>query len=653
MRKLTSVLLSSVLLFSMASCASAGTEQTETSALTTAPVPAAETSLPAETTVSQEELVNERVEQILSGMTLEQKVQQMMFVSFRVPELTEEMTACLEEYSFGGFIIFGQNVVDHEQTMNFISAVQTANQNGGGIPMFIGADHEGGGVTRLSYGTIGVGNMALAATGDPAQAHEMAYIHGSELALLGVNTNFAPVLDINNNPANPVIGARSFSDDPDTVAEFGLAYMSGITDSGVISTLKHFPGHGNTDVDSHTGFPCINSTYEELQQCELVPFQAAIDAGAGMIMTAHIQYPQIETGTYTSIGTGEEVHIPATMSHTILTDILRGDMGYEGVVVTDALEMDAIESNFAHEDTICMTINAGADMLMLPFAYDDEGLQKIRDWTAMAVSLVEEGRVDAARVDESVRRILRLKINSGLIDITDFTVTPEAVSAAVETVGGQANLQAAQGIAYNAVTLLQNNNNAVPLQVQEGDSVLVIFADSCASRSGTGDLVRQTLTEQGVLTEGTDFQVMTDTLGNADACLAAAQEASHVILVYCTYAAACLDPATMDGFSSATFDRIIAARHEAGQNVILVSCGLPYDAARFPDADAILLTYASSPMSAIVTDDGPQPSYAPNLPCALYACFGEGTPGGRLPVNIPSLDENYQYTDEVLFQSAN
>ena len=650
MRKLTAVLLSSVLLFGMVSCSS-GQGQTETSALVTeVPVQTSETSLPTETTVSQEELVNERVGQTLAGMTLEQKVQQMMFVSFRVPELTEEMTACLEEYSFGGFIIFGQNVVDVEQTMDFISDVQTANQDGGGIPMFIGIDQEGGGVTRLSYGTVGVGNMALAATGDPQQDHDMAYIHGSELALLGVTNNFAPVLDINNNPANPVIGARSFSDDPDTAAQFGLAYMSGMTESGIISTLKHFPGHGNTDVDSHTGFPCINSTYEELQQFELVPFQAAIDAGAGMIMTAHIQYPQIESETYTSIGTGEEVYIPATMSRTILTDILRGDMGFEGVVVTDALEMDAIADNFAPEDVIRMTMNAGADMLMMPFAYDDEGLQKLRDWAGIAVSLVENGQVDESRVDESVRRILRLKITSGLIDITDFTVTPEALSAAQQNVGGPANLQAAQQIAYNAVTMLQNNN-AFPLQVQEGDSVQVIFADSCASRTGTGELVRQTLIEQGVLPEDVDFRVMAHTSDNTAECLAAAQDATHLILVYCTYAAACLDPATADGFSSAAFDQIIEARHEAGLNVIFISCGLPYDAARFPDADAILLTYASSPMSAIVTDDGPAPSYAPNLPCAFYTCFGVEEPGGMLPVNIPALDENYQFTDEVLFRS--
>lgn len=648
MRKLTSVLLSAALLFPIVSCSREEQSQTET-AMASAVV---ETAVPSETTASQEEIVNERVEEILSGMTLEQKVHQMMFMSFRVPELSETMLSCLEEYNFGGFIIFGQNVVDLEQTMDLISEVQTANQNGGGIPMLIGIDQEGGGVTRLSYGTVGVGNMALAATGNPDEAYAMSYVHGSELEVLGINTNFAPVMDINNNPANPVIGIRSFSDDPAVVSEYGLEFINGLTASGIISTLKHFPGHGNTDVDSHTGFPCINSTYEELQQFELIPFQAAIDAGVDMIMTAHIQYPQIETGTYTSTSTGEEVHIPATMSHTILTDILRGDMGFEGIVVTDALEMDAISANFAPEDVICMTINAGADMLMIPFAYDDEGVQTVTDWTDMAVSLVESGRIEESRIDEAVRRILRVKINHGIIDDTYFEVTPEAVSNASAVVG-QVGAPVEERIAYEALTLLQNNNNAFPLQLQEDDSVLVVFADTCASRIGTGELVRQNLIEQGVITEDTEFYVMANDAENAEECVSMALEATHVILVYRTYNAACLDPATADGFSSAAFDQIIEARHEAGLNVIFISCGLPYDAARFPDADAILLAYGSSPMSEVASDIDEQTTFSPNLPCALYSCFGVGEPGGRLPVNIPALDENYQYTDEVLFSSGN
>ena len=646
---MTAALLCAALLLPAVSCSGAGAAESSSEAAQSIGTSASETVISTEPTLSYEELIAIQADEILSGMTLEQKVHQMMFISFRVPELSETMLSTLEEYNFGGFIIFGQNVVDIGQTMNLISDVQTANQNGGGIPMLIGIDQEGGGVTRLSYGTVGVGNMALAATGNPAEANAMAYVHGSELDILGINTNFAPVMDINNNPANPVIGIRSFSDDPAVVSEYGLEYMNGLAMSGIISTLKHFPGHGNTDVDSHTGFPRIDSTYEELQQFELIPFQAAIDAGADMIMTAHIQYPQIETGTYISTSTGEEVYIPATMSHTILTDILRDDMGFDGVVVTDALEMDAIEANFAPEDVITMTINAGADMLMIPFAYDDEGVQIVTDWADMAVSLVEEGRIEETRIDEAVRRILRLKIDHGIMDLTYFEVSPEDVSNASDIIGCVGE-PVAERIAYEALTLVQNNG-AFPLQMQEDDSVLVVFADTCASRNGAGGLVRQGLIEQGVIDEDTEFTVLTNTAENAGECVSAALAATHVILVYRTYNAACLDPDTADGFSSETFDQIISARHEAGLNVIFISCGLPYDAARFRDADAILLAYGSSPVSEIASDIDEQISFSPNLPCALYSCFGIGEPLGRLPVDIPALDEEYQFTDEVLFSA--
>ncbi len=162
-------------------------------------------------------------------------------------------------------------------------------------------DQEGGNVARIGFGTSGIGNMALAATGDPSNAKEMAELYGKEMGLLGINTDFAPVVDVNNNPNNPIIGIRSFSDSPKMVAEYGISYIEGLHETGTIATLKHFPGHGNTDTDSHTGFPLIDSTYEELKEFELIPFQKTIDAGADMVMTAHIQYPQIEKETYTSI----------------------------------------------------------------------------------------------------------------------------------------------------------------------------------------------------------------------------------------------------------------------------------------------------------------------------------------------------------------
>ena len=281
--------------------------------------------------------------------------------------------------------------------------------------------------------------MALAATGDPENARKMANIYGTELSLLGINADYAPVLDVNNNPNNPVIGVRSFSDSPEIVSEYGSKYIEGLHETGTIVTLKHFPGHGNTDTDSHTGFPVINSSLDDLRACELIPFQKAIDSGADMIMTAHIQYPQIEKETYTSKSTGEKVYLPATMSHTILTDLLRDEMGFEGVVVTDALDMAAINDNFSDEDIMLLAINAGADMIMLPIIMDTNQFKRDLEMIETAIRLVEEGKIDIETIDESVRRILTLKKNHGLLDKTDFTVTNDMISAAESGIGCKEN----------------------------------------------------------------------------------------------------------------------------------------------------------------------------------------------------------------------
>jgi len=280
-------------------------------------------------------------------------------------------------------------------------------------------------------------------------------------------------------------------------------------------------------------------------------------------------------------------------------------------------------------------------MLIVPCVYSSADLQRVMEWRDLAVSLAEEGRIDMERVDDSVRRILTLKASYGILDQTDFTATDELIEEAVNGVGSEENRQTAFDIAYDALTLYRNENAAYPLSVQEGEKVAVIFADSCASRVGTGDLVVQMLQEQDALPEGAQVTVLANNADNADECLALAGSSDHVILVHRVYSSDCLDPATADGFSSAVFDDIIAARHEAGQTVIVVSCQLPYDAERFPDADAVLLAYNSSPMRQIPPLSGADSAYAPNLPAALLSCFGVGEPGGSLPVQIPGINEEY------------
>lgn len=626
-------------------------------------------------TEESDPMVEERkdvIEELMEQMTLEEKVGQMMVVSFRVwqdlsgtateagstvesqepaqaservnvTELNDEIRDCIRKNHFGGTILFAENVKDVEQTLRLVMDMQATNQQGGGIPYFVAIDQEGGNITRLNYATTGVGNMALAATADADNATRMAEIYGTELKALGINMDYAPVLDVNNNPRNPIIGVRSFSDSPKIVAGFGDAYVKGLKSTGTIATLKHFPGHGDTSTDSHTGFPCINKTYEELTAFELIPYEMAIDSGADMIMTAHIQFPEIEKETYASTSTGEQVYLPATMSKVILTDILRGDMGFDGVVITDALEMGAISENFAFEDVICKSINAGADMLMLPRVYDSVGLDQLKENIDLAIRLVKEGKIDEARIEESVRRILTLKEKYGLLEEKDFSVTQEKIDNAVNTVGCKTHRDEAWDIAVKALTLVKNDGQAFPIHKSEGDETLILFADSCASRVGYGELAKQMLGDDKII-------VMVNTRENGEECLRAAKKADHVILVNRVYGEACLDPNTGDGFSTAVFDEIIKARHADGKQVIVISSQLPYDAARFMEADAIVLTYCSSIMRTIPPESGEGSAYSPNLAAALISCFGDEEVKGNLPVDIPSLDENYKITDQILFK---
>lgn len=600
------------------------------------------------------------IEAILSGMTLRDKLAQMMMPAFRgwkqTPDgedagamtLNDEMRRCLAENRFGGVIIFSENCRDAEQLLRLTADMQQANREGGGLPLMISADQEGGIITRLGFGTSGPGAMALAATGDAQSARAMAQIFGEELALVGINADLAPVADVNSNPSNPVIGVRSFGDDALQVAEYSAAFIRGLHDAGVIATAKHFPGHGDTDVDSHTGLPLVNATLDELTAGELIPFRAAVEAGVDMVMTAHIQFPQIETQTYTSLK-GEEIHLPATMSHTILTDLLRGTLGFEGVIISDALEMGSIRQNFATDDVLCMTIGAGVDMLLPLGVYGPESLKALTELLDEAVALTEAGRIDEARVDDAVRRILTLKQKYGLLDQTDFAVTGEAVAAAVAGCGSAKHRKVAWELAEKALTLLWNRDGAFPIALEGGERVLIL--NTAASRAATWDFARQRLEEEKLLPEGVSFESLVIEPETAQACLEAAKAADRVLVISRDWDPSCLDPETENGFPVGVVNEIIDLCHADGRQVVVISAQLPYDAACFTDADAMLLAYCSSVMRDLPPANGAGSAYVPNLPAAICAAFGASVPSGRLPVSLPELDGG-RPTDRILFERA-
>ena len=329
-------------------------------------------------------------------MTVRQMLGQKLIFGFHGTELNEEFKGLIREYKIGNVILFLRNVRSAEQLRRLCAEIQELILEVTGYPAFIVIDQEGGMVSRLPPDAVNVpGAMAISATDDPANARIAAEITVRQLHGLGVNFNMAPVLDVNTNPANPVIGVRSIGDDPEHVAAFGEVAARAYENTGVYCCGKHFPGHGDTNVDSHLGLPRIEKTIEELEEAELIPFRRCIAAGIPAIMSSHILFPNIE-----------KENIPGTMSRTIITDLLKKRLGFTGLVFSDCLEMDAIQKYYGTPEGTVAAIQAGIDLAEISSTI---GLM----WdAARAVNeAAERGEFDMAEIRESVEKILAVKKN--------------------------------------------------------------------------------------------------------------------------------------------------------------------------------------------------------------------------------------------------
>lgn len=328
----------------------------------------------------------------LSSLSLAQKVAQLVQIDIPDMELSERTREHFRRYEYNGVILFAKNVANRRQLVTLIGQLQELCD----VPPMITVDQEGGLVERFRFAEITghPGAMALAATGDHAWTEQSYRIMGAELASLGVTVNFAPCLDVNSNPANPIIGARSFSSDPQTVSRHGVAATLGLQAGGVAACGKHFPGHGDTDKDSHIDLPTVGRTGPELEEVELAPFRAAVEIGIDALMTAHVTFPYFDPTP----------GLPATLSRPILTGLLRQEMGFDGVIFTDSMAMHAIATRFGVGEAAVMSVEAGADIVLAcgPFENHIESVEAL-------LQAVESGRLSEQRIDESVRRIFRLK----------------------------------------------------------------------------------------------------------------------------------------------------------------------------------------------------------------------------------------------------
>lgn len=538
------------------------------------------------------------VASLLAQMTLEEKVGQLFMihaygtgVDDASPEVVEKnqqlygvdtWREVLSRYPVGGVIYFNWtgNIDNPEQVARLSNELQAvALERRVPVPLLVGADQEHGLVLRIGEpATEFPGNMALAATGDLEMAYRAARIAGEELAAMGVNVNFAPVADVNVNPTNPVIGVRSFGDRPEQVAEFTAAQVAGYRAGGVAAAAKHFPGHGNTDMDSHTGLPWIPHRRAEVENIDLPPFMAAVEAGVDMIMTAHIVVPSLD-----------DAERPATMSEPILTGLLREQLGFDGIIVTDALTMDGARQTFDESTVPVEVLKAGADLLLMP--------PDLEVAYGAVLDAASSGVLSEERIDESVRRILNLKLRLGLFDkpFVDEAWVPA-------TVGRAEHRQVASRIAEASITLVKNAGRWPPLDTSSGSRVLV---------TGWGGTTTAHLAE-ALQAEGLDVWTLETGVDPGEEAVRQAVDAALNV--------DCVVVLTREAWSRPAQQTLVHNLLSTGTPVIGVAVGTPYDIAAFPHLDTYFALYGYRRVS---------------LEALARVLVGKAVPKGRLPVEIP------------------
>ena len=388
-----------------------------------------------------------RVDKILKGMSVEEKVGQIMVGFFRGATLSPEQQQRIRDLHLGGVILYSSsgNIESTDQVAVLSTSIQNTALDAGGIPLFVSIDQEGGTICRLTQGvTVFPGNMALGAGGSSELSASSAAVMARELRALGITMNYAPVVDVNSNPVNPVIGVRSFGSSPEEVARLGTAQIAPYREAGVICVAKHFPGHGDTDVDSHIGLPIVRHDRARLDAVELYPFRAMVREGVPAVMTAHVEVPALDPSG-----------LPATLSAPIL-GVLRDEMRFSGLIITDSMGMGAIVQGWGLEEAAILSFLAGSDILL--FGADKGHEPGEQDGIHRAlVAAVQSGRIPMARLDGSVRKILTIKKEYGILDDPFPKEKWQASLASPE------HLAVARQVADQGVTLVRNDGKLLPL----------------------------------------------------------------------------------------------------------------------------------------------------------------------------------------------
>lgn len=528
------------------------------------------------------------VDGLLDEMTLREKIGQLFFIRANGyfknvgDESYRQLTSKINHYKVGGIVFFKGSI--YGQTM-LTNRLQTISDT----PLWITQDMEFGAAMRVEETTRLTPAMGIAATQNPDYAYLAGKVTAREANALGVHQIFAPVLDVNNNPRNPVINVRSFSGNPDTVALYGQQFIKGVQSEGIVSTAKHFPGHGDTDTDSHHSLPVINHDYKRLQSVELLPFKKVIDEGIESVMSAHIAFPGISSNP----------RLPGTLDPSILNRILVDSLDFNGLIVTDGLEMRGISAHYSPGEAVLMALKAGADMMLLSL---DEitAIQEVE-------RAVERGNITEERIDQSVRKILAKKKEAGLFQSrqTDFDLLNFRINS-------PENQQIANEISRKSLTLLKNKNDIIPLRPNKYPRVLVLSVTDMDNEEKGAALAEEMRTYHPAVRHRVFYRGMS--AKEKQNILQNARWADLIVIGAHMY----INASGNNQFNSS--QRQLLHQLPSQTPKALITFGNPYAVGDLPDADVQLLAWDGSELQ---------------LKNTAPALFGASAIGGRLPIDIP------------------
>jgi beta-N-acetylhexosaminidase len=534
------------------------------------------------------------VDSTLGKMTLDEKIGQVIiggadsdFTNVRSNKF-QEIRNNITRYHVGGYHAFGGELLSAAFLIRRMQELAS-------VPLLITADLEGGTGLIFRGGTRFPKAMALGATFDPESARRVGRMTALEAKSIGVHVNFYPVVDVNNNPLNPIINTRSFGEDPKQVSVMAVAYIEGFQENGLIATAKHFPGHGDTSTDSHLQLPVILSSRERLERVELLPFQGAIQAGVRAIMTGHLLVPALEPRS----------GVPATLSKPISTGLLKQEMGFKGLVFTDAMNMGGLRHNFGDGEAVVLAFAAGADLILFPPSVE-KAFNGLRD-------ALQQGRISSSRLDESVRRILEVKAGLGL-----HHVSRSHLAAIDQQVGAPEQLESSQRIMDRAITLVRDEHHVLPFSPGPNASVLLLTVlDERRPRESRGAAFAAEFLRRHRRTQ--HLEVLPDVSGEKlDSILELAEDADYVVVGSYIRTA---DNKGEFGLSPGEM-QLLESLSKGSNPAAFVLFGSPY----------LLPLVSRLPTYIVAYDDYPGAELA-----AVRSILGEIPFRGKLPVSLPDL----------------